>query len=222
MASNSAGSIGNIRKKFHETHELISTAYHEAGHTVYGLLHCIKIESVLVFEDKKSKRIGGFTHYDHAKQIGDLVDPILFNDRLHAEIGLSYSGLIAEKHFFKLISGSDKFPMFLRQGSWCDTLEAAALFQKYNLCEPGRKRYNYKQKLIKGISLELQNNWDAVNLIAHGLIKKKKIYFSELQEILSRKTVDKAFWKNQFKAINYLYDNCDGLDEKDMKNILSL
>src|SRR5678816_3676208 len=136
MANSSAG-IGNIRKKFHETHELISTAYHEAGHTVYGLLHCIKIESVSVFEVKKSKRIEGFTHYDHPKDIAEIEDPVLFNERLHAEIGLSYAGLVAEKHHFKMISGSDRFPMFLREGSSCDINEAAALFQKYNLVEPG-------------------------------------------------------------------------------------
>lgn len=222
MANNNIKSIGDIRKKFHQTHELISTAYHEGGHTIYGLLHYIKIESISVFEDKKTKRIGGSTNYDHIKHIGDLVDPILFNNRLHAEIGLFYSGLIAEKHFFKLISGSNKFPMFLRYGSWSDINEAAILFQKYNLSEPGRKRYCYKQKIIKNIGLELQNHWDAVNLVAHELIKKKKINFCELQDILSKKTLDKVFWKNKFKIINYLYDNCNVLDEKNIKSILSI
>lgn len=63
MANNGVGSLKDIRKKFHFTHELISTAYHESGHTIYGLVKLLKIESVCVFENKKSKRIEGFTHY---------------------------------------------------------------------------------------------------------------------------------------------------------------
>jgi len=221
MASNNAGSIGNIRKKFHYTHELISTAYHEAGHTVYGLLHHMNIDSVLVFEDKKSKRIHGFTHYDPA-ELSEIQDANLFNDRLHAEICLSYAGLVAEKRSFKLLSGTDKFPMFLREGSCHDFSEAAELFQKWALCKPGRERYNYKQKLIKQIDQELIDHWDAVSLVAHGLFKKKKILFSELQDLLTKKSQNKQFWKNQFKAINYMYNNNETLDEKELKSILSI
>lgn len=221
MASNSPGSIGNIRKKFHETHELISTAYHEAGHTVYGLLHCMNVDSVLVFTDKKSKRIEGFMHYIPT-DLPAIQDAALLNDRLHAEICLSYAGLVAEKRFFKMISGSDKFPMFLREGSSHDTSEARSLFQKWLLCKPGRERYNYKQKLIKGVNQELAEHWDAVALIAHALFKKKRLYFSELQNLLTKKSKDKQFWKEQFKAINHLYRNGEPLDEKEIKSKLSI
>jgi ATP-dependent Zn protease len=221
MANNSTGSIGNIRKKFHETHELISTSYHEAGHTVYGLLHFMNIGPVLVFEDKKSKRIHGFTHYDPS-QLSQIQDPVLFSDRLHAEIGLSYAGLVAEKRHFKMISGSDKFPMFLKEGSSHDFAEAATLFDKYNLSEPGRKRYKYKQKLLKLVDQELQEHWDAVTLVAHGLFKKKNIELSELKVLLTRKTEDKEFWKKIFKVHDQMYSNSEPLDEKDLKSILSL
>ena len=63
MTNNGVGTIANVRKKFHSTHELITTSYHEAGHAVYGLLKCMKIEEVSVFENKKTKRIEGFTYY---------------------------------------------------------------------------------------------------------------------------------------------------------------
>ena len=221
MPNNDTGSIGNIRKKFHQTHELISTSYHEAGHTIYGLLHYMKIESVSVFTDKKSKRIEGFTYYN-SPTVSSIQDPILFNDRLHAEICLSYAGLVAEKHHFKLISGSDKFPMWLREGSSNDTTSAAALFQKYGLVEPGRKRYNYKQKLIKITNQELKDHWDVVTLVAHSLVKKKKIYYSELQDLLTRKSKDKQFWKDKFRAINFIYNNPETLDENTIKSIMSL
>src|ERR1700722_19304428 len=101
--------INGIRKKFHETHELISTSYHEAGHTIYGLLHFMKIETVFVFEDKKSKKIIGFTHYNTIN-LSTIKDPIVFDNRLYADIGLPYSGVVAETHYFKMISGSAKFP----------------------------------------------------------------------------------------------------------------
>lgn len=221
MANNNPGSIGHIRKKFHQTHELISTAYHEAGHTVYGLLHLMDVGSVMVFTDKKSKRIEGFAHYQPA-ELNAIQDLTLFNDRLHAEICLSYAGLVAEKRFFKMICGSDKFPMFLRDGSSHDTSEACELFQKWGLCKPGRERYNYKQKLIKQIDRELVENWDAITLVAHGLFKKKRLYFSDLQNLLTKKSKDKQFWREKFKAINQLYKNGATLDEKEVKSILSL
>jgi ATP-dependent Zn protease len=219
--TNSAGSIGNIRKKFHETHELISTAYHEAGHAVYGLIHYINIGPVLVFEDRKSKRIHGFTHYEPAV-LAEIQDVILFNDRLYSEIGLSYAGLVAEKRHFKMMSGSDKFPMFLREGSSNDFSEAACLFEKYNLSEPGRKRYNHKQKIIKTIDRELQKHWDAVTLIAHSLFKKKKISAFEIKELLIKKSHDKDFWKQKFKIHEQLYNNSETLDEKNIKYIMDL
>lgn len=220
--TNNAGSIANVRKKTYKIHECISTSYHEAGHAVYGLLHCMKINSVSIFEDKKSKRIEGFTQYDDEPKIETIEDPVLLHDRLHAEIGLSYAGLAAEKRYFKIISGSDNFPLFLREGSAPDISEAAALFQKYNIALPGRKRYEYKKKFFRKVDKELQLHWDAVTVIAHNLFKKKKIYFSELKDLLTRKTKNKEFWKNQFKTIHDFSDNGKSLDEKDMKYILSL
>lgn len=221
MANNSVGSIGDIRKKTHQIHEFISTSYHEAGHTVYGLLRCMKIESVYMFEDKKSKRIEGFTHYN-SPELSSIKDSTLFDERLNAEICLSYAGLAAEKHHYKTASGSDKFPLFLREGSSNDTLSASALLQKYDHIASGKKRYEYKKKLIKEVSLDLQDNWDAVTVVAHALFQKKKLYFSDLKSILTRKTKNKEFWKSQLKNISYIYDNASSLDEKELKYMLSL
>jgi hypothetical protein len=221
MANNSTASIGNIRKKFHEIHELISTSYHEAGHTVYGLLSLMKIESVCVFADKKSKRIEGFTHYN-SPRLDFIQDNTLFGNRLYCEIGLSYAGLIAEKRHFKLISGSDKFPMFLKEGSSLDIESAAQLFQKYNISEPGKKRYQFKKKIIKEVTQDLNDSWDDVALIAHALFKQKKLYFSDLKNLLTKKSKEKEFWKNQFRLIGFIYNKSQALDENDLKSILSL
>lgn len=221
MVNSSSSSIGNIRKKFHEIHELISTSYHEAGHTIYGLLHLIKIESVYVFENKRTKRIEGFAQYNSAN-LSQFTDSALFNERLHTEIGLYYAGLTAEKRHFVMMSGSDKFPMFLRDGSSNDINCAAELFQKYNLVEAGRKRYNYKRIIIKSVDQELQDHWESVTLVSHALFKKKRLSYNDLQKLLTTKGKDKKFWKEQFKAINYFYDNAERLDQNDLKSILGL
>lgn len=221
MSNNSVGSIAEIRKKAYEIHELISTSYHESGHTIYGLLHCMKIEPVYVFEEKKSKRIGGLTHYD-SPSLDKIEDPTLLFNRIKAEIGLSYAGLAAEKHHFKITSGSDKFPLFLREGSYHDTLSASQLIQKYCLTPTGKKRYAYKKKIIKEVTQELCEHWDAVTIVAHALFQKKKLYFSDLKTLLTRKSKNKEFWKNKFKLINSFYDKDLLLDEKKLKYILSL
>lgn len=221
MANNGVGSIKDIRKKAYQVHELISTSYHEAGHTIYGLLHCMKIESVYVFEAPKSKRIEGFTHYN-SPTLDSIQDSTLLMDRIHAEIGLSYAGLAAEKRYFKISSGSDKFPLFLRDGSSHDTHSASQIIKKYNLAPAGKKRYDFKKKIIKEVNQELQENWDAVTLVAHALFQKKKLYFSELKTLLTKKGPNKEFWKQHFKAICYQYDNAHILGEKDFKYMLGI
>ena len=215
------GTIGEIRKKVTKTHELISTAYHEAGHTVYALLHHMFVQSVCIFEDKKSKRIHGFTHYN-SPEVAKTEDLDLRNHLLINEIRLSYAGLTAEKYHFKSISGSDKFPMFLKEGSSDDTLSAAALIKRYNLAPPGRKRYNYKQKLIRQTLHELQDHWDAVTVIAHALFQHKRLNFQDIRQLLTKKTRNRKFWIQHFKEIQFIYDNADTLDEKQLKSILSV
>lgn len=219
--ANNTGSIDDIRKKFHATHELITTSYHESGHIIYGLLHNMNIGSVLVFADKKSKRIHGLAYYD-PPDLGKIQDYDLFIDRLHAEIGLSYAGFVAEMRYFKMISGLDKLPFFIKEGSSNDFSEASALFKKYNLMPPGKKRYAYKQKLIKQVDKELLDNWDAVVLVSHALVKKKKLSFDELKLLLIKKSKNKEFWKKQFIMHHALYFNSESIDENNMKYILSL
>lgn len=217
--ANNTGSIGDIRKKVTHTHELISTAYHEAGHTIYGLLHYMKVNMVHVFEDKKYKRICGFTHFNYPIAI-EVDDLELSKELMKAEICVNYAGLAAEKYHFKNVSGSDKFPGFWKNGSSSDTISAAALIKQYSLATPGRKRYTFKKKLIKETNSELQKHWDAVILVSHALFQRKRLYYSDLKELLIKKSENKEFWKEQFKNIDYIFENGDDLDEKSLKSIL--
>lgn len=214
------GSISEIRKKVTKTHEFISTSYHEAGHTIYALLNLMKVTSVSVYEDKKFKRIHGVTYYDSPKNIEEVQDPELQNTLVRAEIGVSYAGLIAEKSLFKSISGSQQTPMFIKDGSADDNKSAGQLIKKYNLAPPGQKRSLYKQKLMREIRHDLHIHWDAVTIVAHALFRHHRLNFDDLQTLIIKKSRNKKFWKEQFKNIEYFYDNCENLDEKDLKSIL--
>src|SRR5271166_2900577 len=132
-------SIGEIRKKVTKTHELISTSYHEAGHTIYALLHLMKVSSASIFEDKKLKRIHGITYYDYPSEFEFIQDSGLLNILVRADIGMSYAGLIAEKSLFKSISGSTQTPMFISDGSTEDNKSARELIAKYDQAPSGQK-----------------------------------------------------------------------------------
>lgn len=192
-------SIGEVRKKVTKTYELINTSFHEAGHAVYALLSLMKVSSVYIFEHKIYKRVHGFTQYESH----DLDENhINFHILLEQEIGLSYAGLLAEKYHYKSISGSDQIPMFIKEGSYEDLLAIRKIIEKYNLAAPGKKRSAYKQKMARKTLSVLIKHWDAIELIAHGLFKHKRLSYDDLRELLTKKSKNKVFWKEQFKNIN--------------------
>lgn len=200
--------------KIINTHDFISTSYHEAGHTLYALLHFFKVESAKVFIDKQSKRVGGVTYY--------FFPPCVDSDLnfIKSEICLKYAGLVAERYHFKQVSGSDKFPIFLKDGSSEDTISAAKLIKQYKLAPPGKPRYVYKKKLINRTLKDLKNHWEAVTVIAHRLFNKKRVSFNELRSILTTRIKDKEFWKIQFNLIDQKFDQNIRIDNKKKKYIL--
>lgn len=219
--ANGSGSIAEIRKKVTKTHEFISTSYHEAGHTIFALLHLMRVSSVSVFEDKKLKRVHGNTYYEYPSDLDEVQDQDLLNTLVKAEVGISYAGLIAEKSLFRSISGSKQTPTFISDGSASDNKSAREVIKKYNLAPPGPKRTAYKAKIMREVQQELHDNWDAVMVVSHALFRHRRLSFEDLQELLTKKTHNKKFWKDQFKKISHFYDNSKALDEKDLKIILS-
>jgi hypothetical protein len=223
MVNNGVGNIIDIRKKFHSTHELITTSYHEAGHAIFGLLKLIKIDNVYVYENKKSKRIEGYTHYS-------LPAPNSFNDIsinnywTISHICCKYAGLTSEKCFFKKISGSDHLPMFLRDGSSSDTLSANIMIRKSKLVLPGKDTLKFKKKLINITYKDLYDNWDAVTLLSHFLYKKKNIKYKELRSLLIKKSNRKKFWKKIFNNISTIYDTSkkEDISEIKLKELLAI
>ena len=214
-----SGSISDVRKKVTLTHDFISTAHHEAGHAVYALLHHMMVYSVTMFQNKKNKMAEGWTHY-YSLEFDKIQDPVLKQERITAEICLSYAGLAAERYQYKLHSGSDKF-LFCLDGSRKDRKEASAIIKKYDLAPVGRPRTNYKKRMIRKASRELQEHWDAVTLIAHALFRKKRLSYDKLRVLLTTKTDNKEFWKERFKDISHYYDNEQAIEEKDFASMIS-
>jgi hypothetical protein len=208
--------------KYFKKHDLVMCCFHEAGHTIYALLHFMRVRLTHVFEDKKIKSIAGLTHFDYPAIAIEVNDSELSKELMRAEICVNYAGLAAEKYHFKSISGSDKFPGSWKNGSSSDTVAAAALIKEYKLAAPGRKRYAYKNKLIKSAQQELQVHWDAVIQVSHALYQKKRLYYSDLKDILTKKTEDKEFWKEQFNNIDDIFDFNEDVDEQTLKSILCM
>lgn len=214
-------SIYEIRRSFHKISDSLFTSYHEASHTIYGLLRLIKISEVSIYTNAKSKRIEGLTHF---------LSPDLFlikNNNLltywiYAEICFSYAGLSGEKILYKNLSGSNTLPAFIKGGSSNDTQSASALIKDYKLIEPGKKRLQLKRQLIKETTAELTEHWNAVEIISHNLFKRKTLSFQDLKQILTKKSFDKDhFWRNKFQEIEYLYhQNSISTDEDTLKSII--
>lgn len=212
--------IGEVRKKITKTYERISGAHHESSHTVYCLLHLIRVNEVSIFENKKLKRIHGLTSYLFPENLASIEDDVLRTHLIETEIKLSYAGLIGEGLFFKSISGSDSIPLFIKEGSSDDNKMASNAIKKYDLAPPGKKRYAFKQKMLRRANRELIDNWGAITTVAHGLFRHHKLNYDDLRSLLID-TERKSFWKGQFKKIDQIH-NKDGFDEQELKAVLLL
>jgi hypothetical protein len=199
--------VVNSRHALSNHYDLISTSFHESGHTIYGLLNFMDVQYVQVYQDKKFKRMIGLTHYNilNKEVLHMQLENKLFIRFIKSVVCFTYAGLVAEKYFFKSICGSDKFPMFLREGSSQDTRFASSLISKYSLAPPGKKRHALKKKLIKQTQQQLYEHWDAVILIAHKLFDKKKISLTNIKKILTTETDKSDFWKQQLKIIDSVH-----------------
>lgn len=178
-----------------EYFDLIMTAHHEAGHVICGLLHQFKIDAVHVFPNSKYQRIDGLTLYDD--------NPRPSSRWLNSEFCISYAGMIAEQILFQNIFGNRKLPMILKGGSSDDIFSAGKLMQKYNVGSPGKSRSRFKKKIIQKTTAQLTKYWDDVILLAHVLIQKRHLYFSDLRLLLIQKSKNKTFWKKQFQKIKH-------------------
>lgn len=216
MVDKNKGAVVSTTQKLSQDYELISTCYHEAGHTLIGLLRFMKIPAVTV--NYTAKSVEGFTHYEMCDQ--EIDDEKINNYLLMSEIYISYAGLVAEKIHYKDICGADKLPMVLKEGSSPDILSAADIIRRNNVAAPGKKRQLFKQKIYKELAIDLKKHWQEIKLISHALYKRKRLDWEDLEDLLIKKSTNKKFWKERFKEIAILVDSPEELDEKEIRSYL--
>ncbi len=188
--------------KYFKTYDQITCSIHESGHALCALFFNMKVDMVHLFDDKKTKRVAGMTYFIHA-MANENDSNALFTSLIESEICVNYAGLLAEKCHFKKISGSDKYPGSWKNGSFDDTTSAARLLSFISI--PGKERHLLKKKIMGEAYFILNKYWDDITLISHALFKKRKIFFSDLKNILTKKSKNKVFWKKQFRNIIYIF-----------------
>lgn len=192
--------IKDIRVKLTRDYETIFSCYHEAGHTVYALLHFVKVDNVYITES--DGRVGGYTHF-YSIDLSTIKDKKTLNKLIPIEIGINYAGLAADKHTYELLCGSSTFPLLL-QGASTDLKNASFLIRKYDFV-PINLRNKFKKKMLLKVKNQLVHHWSVVTIVAHLLYKKKKISYEDLKKEILKKVHNKMFWENQFIMIEKIY-----------------
>lgn len=203
----------SITKKQASDYELIASAYHESSHTIVGLANLLFIDDVSITIDN-----GGDTNY-FMYLTEQTINSSLKKIIALSELKTIYAGLVGEKIYYRDVTGSHLFPMFLKIGSSMDTAMGSDIIRKNNLANSGNDTYLLKNNIKEELEKFLIEHWQSVKDIAHALYKRKKLRFSELKYILIRGE-DGDFWKDRFKKIKLLHnDKC--LSEKTVKEIIN-
>jgi len=190
----------NVIQKQVSEYNLIATAHHEAGHTICGLHNYWQVCNVEIFAPHYNEAYTYYADYDTSAGTNEIAKQFILFD-----LQATYAGLIAEKMYYKDISGSDVFPTHLRVGSRDDIKYISAQIRKYKLALPGKSTHLLKKQLQNAALNILTEHWDAVKLVAHKLYQKQKLTFDELQYILTRKAEHKEFWKDRFRKIKLIH-----------------
>ena len=209
--------MNNIVQKQNFDYNIISTSFHEAAHTIVGLINYIYIVDVSVAKETGGD---GETNFNVYKNNEEIKDPELYKLLLYTDLLQIYAGLVGEKLYYKDICGSPKLPMHLKSGSYLDVAEAAEIIRKNNLAAPGNATRLFKKQIQADIEKLLIEHWYAVKIIAHALYKKKKLQSEEIKLLLTRKIEQKNYWKDKFKKIKFIHSDNPPSEEVVKKIIL--
>lgn len=208
----------SVLKKQSIDYSLIATSHHEAGHTIVGLLNLLQVSDVSISIDGTDAI--GLTQFYMYKNT-NIEDPELHKMLVISDLSVAYAGLWAEQVYYRDICGSSKFPRHLQAGSSEDWAAAQKLIRANNLASPGKETANLKKKLQSEAEEMLIAYWDDVKLIAHQLYRRRKLYYRDLKNLLTRNNDRKDFWKQKFKMINFIHHDTKVPPEEEVKHILT-
>lgn len=176
-------------------YEQLSTCYHEAGHIVYALLSNCRVEKAHLVSE-----IEAYVYYDvpefwNTKNIQKKMS------LLKKEIGIRYSGILAEKIFYENLHGNVNIPNFIKIGSSSDFKSVTDILTKHNIKKQGLERKKFKNKIKTKVIRQLRHNWNSIALIANLLLKDKYIDYNKIKKVLIK---DSKRWSQIFKKI----ENC--------------
>lgn len=200
-------SYNDIKKQSFD-YALIAMAYHESGHAVialYNYFYVSDINAMRMGMVPKNLEEGEINYNIYKEELID--DKELKKIFLIFELQLLYAGLMSEKIYYKDVCGSSKFPMHLRIGSNYDFNLASKIIRKNKLAEPGKNTFLFKKQVQFDVEQIITNYWDDIKIVSHALYKKKKLTFDELKFILSRKSINKDFWRDRFKKIAVIHND---------------
>jgi len=211
---NQANYSVTIKKMSHQ-YEMIALIYHESGHAITALLNNMQVPSIII----KPANVSGLTYYNLADY--DLEDEALHKKILLSEISVFYGGLTAEKIYYKKMTGSDKFPNTLKNGSWSDISIISDIITRNKLASAGAARRELKNKIFKDTHAQLDKYWEDVQLIAHTLYKRKKLKYKDIKKLLLIKSINKDFWKEKLKNIDFIFKSNNLMSSNQYKTFIT-
>jgi hypothetical protein len=196
--------MSNDKSDLVSTFESIFCCFHEAGHVIYALSKLMRVTEVALYKNKRNSRIEGFTVFNPIHPIESFTDLETRRFAILSDIGTSYAGQIAEKHQYKLLSGSAVLPKLLKQGAFFDTKSASNYIDRFDLAEPGKPRADLKKKIKLVVESEVAETWEDITIVAHELLKERTLNYPMLKKLLLTKSRNHEHWKVKFHLIETL------------------
>ena len=160
-----------------EQEKLKKTAYHEAGHAVGAFAIGRRFNKVTIVPDDDT--LGSLTGCGWGSKLSpELDEGARLRHRVEAEIILSLAGCVAEA---KMTGGCDHIGA---SGDYND-----AVFYASYVTDSTEETEAYIAWLLEKTKNVLSRRWDAVELLADELIKRREIGYKAAREII-RKGLD--------------------------------
>lgn len=180
-------------------YELIATCYHEAGHTVIGLINSIKINSCIVNKKDYSGWTDGvriFPNKKYSKKINKTLS--------HNWIYFNYAGMEVEKYLFYTLTKTKKYPKTIKSSASVDLRCIDNEINKYKLT---KNTISFQRKMINYTKKMVCLHWDDICLISNHLYKsnKHKLFYKDLYNILTIESNNSKFWINIFDNLDKIY-----------------